>query len=266
MTPEEITALFAEAALHFPPLPDKTNDDNLLDIREILMPLLLNLEYDMSGLHNLVGLIQETVAYTARWHNTFAFPVRPTTYNLTIPKDATPVVCNRMEAAHMARINAFNTFTAAERGVVKFIRDIVNKLWYTNLKSIDTFYTHVTGYNLLCHLETNCGGLHPTELVSLPQDMLGFYARTNGIPEYIDELEEARQKLARGNLPMLDDAVLAISSTSVMASQHFPCATDDWEALPAAQKTWAAWKTAQPTHHGSGCRCPQATPDPLVMR
>ena len=122
------------------------------------------------------------------------------------------------------------------------------------------FYTHVTRYNLLCHLETNCGGLHPTELVSLPQDMLGFYARTNGIPEYINELEEARCKLARGNLPMLDDDVLTIALTSVMALQHFTRATDDWEALPAAQKTWQHGKphSAQLTQHDSGCRRPQA--------
>ena len=48
---------------------------------------------------------------------------------------------------------------------------------------------------------------------------------------------------------MLDDAVLAIALTSVMASQHFPRATDDWEALLAVQKTWAAWKTAFCTAH-----------------
>ena len=81
--------------------------------------------------------------------------------------------------------------------------------------------------NLLRHLETNCGRLHPMELVSLPQDMLRFYARTNGILEYIDKLEEARRKLARGDLPMSDDAVLAISSMSGMALQHFPRATYD---------------------------------------
>jgi hypothetical protein len=79
--------------------------------------------------------------------------------SLNIPKDATPVVRNGIKAAHTSLINNFNMFTAAERGVVKFIRDIINKLWYKDLNSIDTFYTHDTGYNLLLHLETNCGGL-----------------------------------------------------------------------------------------------------------
>ena len=79
MTLEEITALFAEASPHFPPLPDKPNDNSLSDIREILKPLLLILEYDISGPHNLVGLIQDTGAYTACWNNAFTRPVLPTT-------------------------------------------------------------------------------------------------------------------------------------------------------------------------------------------
>ena len=56
-----------------------------------------------------------------------------------------------MEATHKALVVDFHTFTAAECGVVKFIRDIVDKLWYKDLKSIYTFYTHVTGYDLLRH-------------------------------------------------------------------------------------------------------------------
>ena len=107
MTLKEITALFAEATLHFPPFPEKPNDDNLLDIKEILMPLLLDLEYDMSRPHSLISLIQDTAAYTFRWHNAFACLARPTTYNLTIPENATLVVHKRMEAAHAALINIF---------------------------------------------------------------------------------------------------------------------------------------------------------------
>ena len=38
MTPEEITSAVVEAASHFPPLPNKPQDDNQSDIREILMP------------------------------------------------------------------------------------------------------------------------------------------------------------------------------------------------------------------------------------
>ncbi len=93
------------------------------------------------------------------------------------------------------------------------------------------------------HLDANCGGLHPAELINLPTEMLGYYSRADGIPEYISMLEEAQRKLARANLPMLDDQLLAIASTSILTSGHFPRPTDDWEALARNNKTWTAWKT-----------------------
>eukprot|EP00804_Cyclotella_cryptica_P005308 CCRYP_015800-RA/>CCRYP_015800-RA protein AED:0.43 eAED:0.43 QI:0/-1/0/1/-1/1/1/0/116 len=56
------------------------------------------------------------------------------------------------------------------------------------------------------------------------------------------------RKLARANLPMSDDQLLAIASTAVLASNHFPRPTDDWEAKPRANKTWTAWKTYRAAH------------------
>jgi hypothetical protein len=67
--------------------------------------------------------------------------------------------------------------------------------------------------------------------------------QADGIPEYINMLKEAQRKLARANLPMLDNQLLAIALTLVLASGHFPRPTDEWEALACNNKTWAAWKT-----------------------
>jgi hypothetical protein len=35
-----------------------------------------------------------------------------------------------------------------------------------------------------------------------------------------------------------------MASAAVLAAQHFPREVDDWEGLPAASRTWTAWKTA----------------------
>ena len=48
---------------------------------------------------------------------------------------------------------------------------------------------------------------------------------------------------------MSNEQLLVIASTAVLATQHFPRATDEWEALPPAAKTWAAWKTTYRTAH-----------------
>jgi len=58
---------------------------------------------------------------------------------------------------------------------------------------------------------------------------------------------------------MLDDAVLTIALTSVMALQHFPRATDDWEAHSAAQTMWAVWKTTFRTAHTARFRLQAST-------
>jgi hypothetical protein len=35
-----------------------------------------------------------------------------------------------------------------------------------------------------------------------------------------------------------------MASAAVLAVQHFPCEVENWEGLPAAARTWTAWKTA----------------------
>ncbi len=120
---------------------------------------------------------------------------------------------------------------------------------YKDLKHPRSFYTSVTAMDLLDHLDANCGGLHPSELITLPTEMMGFYALADGIPEYINMLKDAQRKLARAHLPMDERQLLAIASTAVLASQHYPRTTDKWEALAPAQKTWAIWKTKYRVAH-----------------
>ena len=96
----------------------------------------------------------------------------------------------------------------------------MDEIWYRDLRHARSFYTSVTAVQLLDHLDANCGGLHPSELVNLPTEMMGYYTLADGIPEYINMLEEAQRKLACANLPMSDDQLLAIASTAVLASEH----------------------------------------------
>lgn len=241
MTPEEITALFATAAATFQSVDGQPSDDDITNLRETLYPLLLDIPYDEGGTHNLIGILEPPTAYAARWGAVFPIPVRPPTYP-AIPDDATPVVRARREAEHAVRVKDYAAYEAAERAVAKFIRDAVNEIWYRDLRHARSFYVNVTAIQLITHLADNCRGLHPAELVNLPTRMLSFYNDADGIPEYINMLEDAQRKLERARLPMSDEQLLAIATTSVLASGHFPRPTDDWEAKAPADKTWQNWK------------------------
>jgi hypothetical protein len=247
MTPEEITTAFAKAAEIFTPIVGQPNDDDLTRLREVLYPLLLDIPYDdepaIEGVyrHNLIGLIEPTIAYTATWHEPFPKPAQPAAYP-AIADDATPVVRARSEANHARIIRDYKSYDAAERAVAKFIREAVDEVWYKDLKDVRSFYTNVTAKELMDHLDANCGGLHSSEVVHLQTEMMTFYAKADGIPEYIDMLEEAQRKSIRAKLPISDEQLLAIASTAVLGSGHFPRPTDEWEALPNANKTWTQWK------------------------
>jgi hypothetical protein len=53
---------------------------------------------------------------------------------------------------------------------------------------------------------------------------------------------EAREKLERGGIPMSDATLLATAHSQVFASLHFLEATQEWERIPWASQTWAAWQ------------------------
>ncbi len=226
MTPEEITTLFATAATTFQPIVGQPTNDDLTAFRELLYPLLLDIPYDMHGIHNLVGLMEPTATYAATWGAAFVIPPRPPAYP-AIPDAAAAGVRKRREAEHAILVQDHASYDAAERATAKFLREAVDEFCYSDLRHCSiSFYTTVKAMTIMTHLNANCGGLHPSELVTLPTDMMGFYGQAEGIPEYINMLEEAQRKLARANLPMSDAQLLAIASTAILASEHFPRPTD----------------------------------------
>ena len=116
MTPNAITLLFKEARDAFPPIDGKPTDDDLLSIRETLLPILMEVPYDqLGGVHSLTSLITDDVRYAAEHGgNAFKRPIRLPLYDTSIKDDATTVVCVRAEAAHKARLDNYASFEAAE--------------------------------------------------------------------------------------------------------------------------------------------------------
>ena len=246
MTPNAITLLFKEARDAFPPIEGKPTDDDLLSIRETLLPILMEVPYDqLGGVHSLTSLITDDVRYAAEHGgNAFKRPIRLPLYDSSIKDDATTVVRVRAEAAHKARLDDYASFEAAERGAAKFLREVVDEVWYNDLKDADTFYTKVTALEIISFLDANSGGLHAIDMISLRTNMHQYYGQADGIPQYIIMLEDAQKKAKRAGMPIADIELVMMASAAVLAAQHFPREVDDWEGLPSTSRTWVAWKTA----------------------
>jgi hypothetical protein len=97
--------------------------------------------YDqLNGIHSLTAILTEAAKYEAEHGNTiFVHPAHLPLYDKNIADDATTVVRVRAEAAHKARLDDYASYEVAKCGVSKFLRNVVDEIWYNDLKDADTF-------------------------------------------------------------------------------------------------------------------------------
>jgi hypothetical protein len=181
-----ITLLCKEARDTFPLIKGKPTDNNLLLIRETLLPILMEIPYkQLGGVHSLTGLLTDPARYAANHGATFVRPTCLRLYDGSIANIATTVIRIHTELAHKARLNDFASYEAAECGAAKFLRDSVNKVCYNNLKDANTFYTKVLALEIMTFLDVNSSGLHAIDMISLHTNMHQYYMQADGIPQYM---------------------------------------------------------------------------------
>jgi hypothetical protein len=119
MNADAITRLFKEAYDSSPPLEGKPTNNNLLAIRETLLPLLMVIPYDqLLGVNSLMAILAEAAKYEANHGGAkFVRPSRLPLYNKNIANDATTIVRVCVEAAHKFRLDNYTSYKAAERGI-----------------------------------------------------------------------------------------------------------------------------------------------------
>jgi hypothetical protein len=199
----------------------------------------------VSLVHSLTAILMEAGKYEAYHGNhTFVRPSRLPLYGATIDDNATMVVCIRAEAAHESCIADYTVYEAAERGVAKFLRDVIDEVWYKDLEDTKTFYTKVTALEIMALLDANSGGLHAVDMILLCTNMHQYYVQADGIPQYIIMMEDTQKKAKRAGMPIANVELVMMALAAVLAAQHYPHEVDDWERLVSSARTWEAWKIA----------------------
>jgi hypothetical protein len=101
MISDVITRLFKEAHDSSPPLEGKPSNDNLLAIRETLIPLLMVIPYDqLNGVHSLMAILTEATKYEANHGTKFVHLAHLPLFDKWIANGTMTVVCICAEAAH----------------------------------------------------------------------------------------------------------------------------------------------------------------------
>ena len=194
MTPDEIVAKFATAINHFELITEKTSDTDLTILQDAVAPLLLQISYnETGGKHNLISIIRSKITYVKRYGEAIPRPKRVRAYNLEINDNATDVVRARQEAAHKARHADRTTFETARWETTQFVLVVVADTWVRELRDPDKIYTKVFPQDLFSHLQAGCTSWHALDLLALHNKMQRYHLEVEGIPEYINMLEDAQQ-------------------------------------------------------------------------
>jgi hypothetical protein len=102
----------------------------------------------------------------------------------------------------------------------------------------------VTALNIMALLDAKSGGLNAVVMISLCTNMTQYYVQADGIPQFIVMMEDVQKKAKQAVMPIADVELVMMALVAVLAAQHFPHEVDDWEGLPAINRTWKAWKVA----------------------
>ena len=90
---------------------------------------------------------------------------------------------------------------------------------------------------MLAHLQATCGGLHDLDVLSLQNEMQQYHLDCEGIPEYVNALEDAQDKVERPNNLITDATLDIIATNAMLRKEKFPCANENWEYLDVSQHT-----------------------------
>jgi hypothetical protein len=101
------------------------------------------------------------------------FPAPPL-YDKNIANDTTTINRVCIKATHKSHLDDYASYKAAEHGIAKFLRNVVDKIWYNNLKDAETFYTKDMALEIMAHLDANSGGLHAIDMISLCLNMTQY--------------------------------------------------------------------------------------------
>ena len=105
--PAELTLAIQKATERFTVIVDRPTDNDLIEIRQLLVPVLMKTTYDELTLqHTLAGVILPTERYEQIYKKgAYAIPPIIPLYDDNIDKDATRLEINRAEGRHEAKRN-----------------------------------------------------------------------------------------------------------------------------------------------------------------
>eukprot|EP00804_Cyclotella_cryptica_P025977 CCRYP_002794-RA/>CCRYP_002794-RA protein AED:0.40 eAED:0.40 QI:0/0/0/1/0/0.5/2/0/349 len=168
------------------------------------------------GHHGHIGLIIPNAEYTTFSNGNAPYNIvnNPGPYPATVDPD--PLVRERQIAEHKAEVKEYETQLGVASWAWKAIVGAVDKEWLPEIRNPHVGFNHKSPLELLTHLED-----------------------VGGVVDYMDVGDKVERQLEKAGIPAQPELRHATSLCWFQHSGEFDYALDNWEAKPAAQKTFS---------------------------
>lgn len=191
-----------------------------------------------------VGVIMEAEAYSTMTGGiAFVDPVNPGVYPAGLAANAAATVRARAEAEHKELINQFETFEGVRQGVKDLILEAVDNEFLMEIEHETLGFLNQTPRQMLNHLLARGGALDFADTKELLAERDAEWNVSENPQLYFNRVEKAMKGLLRNGITSDPNERRDIALFYLKSTGEFDAAVREWEARPAADKTWANIKT-----------------------
>lgn len=222
-----------------------TSHDLTILEKELIAAILAGIPTALGGgSFGHVGVIMDETAYLTMTNGiAFENPANPGVYPAGLAANAAATVRARAEAEHKELINQFETFEGVRQGVKDLILEAVDNEYLIEIEHETLGFLNQTPRQMLDHLLTRGGALDFADTKELLAERDGEWNVSENPQLYFNRVEKAMKGLLRNGITSDPNERRDIALFYLKATGEFDAAVREWEARPAANKTWANIKT-----------------------
>ena len=218
---------------------------DLTNLEREIVAILANIPTTLGGgNHGHVGVIMDPTEYnTMTGGIDFVNPANPGIYPAGLAANAAAGTRAREEAIHKELIAQFETFEGVKLGTKDLILEAVDHEYLSEIEHDTLGFLNQTPRQMIQHLLTRGGALDFADTKDLLAERDGEWNVTENPQLYFNRVEKAIKGLIRNGINSDLNERRDIALFHLKATGEFDPAVREWEAKPAAQKTWANIKT-----------------------
>ena len=194
------------------------------------------------GANGHLGLVLTPTEYGNVSAIPYVRPAHPGT--LVIPPGSTQHEANRLRDDFKEAVRLYREITQVEKALIKQLGQAMPSDYLKSFRNIHTNTITTPLPTILSHLFTTYGAIEPEELHEIEQNLRAkVFDICEPLVVMFNEVEELQDIATASGTPFSENQKINIGIQCIKNFNDFEKGLSDWFDLPAAGKTWTAFKT-----------------------